>query len=546
MMRILVIEDDAAFNLLLKTWLTKEGYRVDAVLSGAEAMKAVRAQSYDVVLSDLRLPDTDGLALLKWMRETSPDSAVFIMTGYADIHTAVQAMKLGALDYLEKPVDRALLKQKIDDVLRRKERPQERIPFIRGESPASVKLYDTLLLVAPTQLSVLIAGDSGTGKEYAANHIHQNSPRRNGPFVAVDCGAIPKDLASSELFGHIKGSFTSAISDKKGAFEMADGGTLFLDEIGNLSPEVQMQLLRALQEGTVKPVGSSTNVAVNIRVIAATNVDLAQAIAQGHFREDLYHRINEFQLHMPRLQERGRDVILFANHFLEHANHQMNKDVKGFSPQAEQALLAAPWRGNLRELRNAVKRAVLLARQPWIQVEDLPEEALVGAEGAAGAVGAGAVGVGVGAGGFAGAGAAGAGVAAGAAGAAAAGAGGFAGAGAAAGAAGASGTAFPSGAAAFPSGSGSALSGGSSAAFPGGSGSALPGGSSATYPGGSGSAFPVPSAQDPQVHTLKELHERQMIAEALQRAGNNRTQAARLLGVDRKTLYNKMKTYGME
>lgn len=534
MMRILVIEDDAAFNLLLKTWLTKEGYRVDAVLSGGEAMKAVRSQSYDVVLSDLRLPDTDGLALLKWMRETSPDSAVFIMTGYADIHTAVQAMKLGALDYLEKPVDRALLKQKIDDVLRRKQRPQERIPFIRGESPASVKLYDTLLLVAPTQLSVLIAGDSGTGKEYAANHIHQNSPRRNGPFVAVDCGAIPKDLASSELFGHIKGSFTSAISDKKGAFEMADGGTLFLDEIGNLSPEVQMQLLRALQEGMVKPVGSSTNVAVNIRVIAATNVDLVQAIAQGHFREDLYHRINEFQLHIPRLQERGRDVILFASHFLEHANHQMNKDVKGFSPQAEQALLAAPWRGNLRELRNAIKRAVLLAQQPLIQVEDLPEEVLVGAEGAAGA---GAAGVGV------------------------AGAAGFAG-----GAAAASGTAFPGGTAAFPSGSGSAFPGGPSATFPGGAAaypggpaaaSALPDGSAAAFPVGSApAAFPAspsaapthpdPSAQDPQVHTLKELHERQMIAEALQRAGNNRTQAARLLGVDRKTLYNKMKAYGME
>ena len=434
MVKILVIEDDAAFNVLLKTWLAKSGFKADGVLSGGEAMKALQAQVYDIVLSDLRLPDTDGLSLLKWIKETSPDSAVFIMTGYADIQTAVQAMKLGALDYLEKPVDPLLLKQKIEEVLRSKDRVHERIPFIKGDSPASQKLYDYIMLVAPTLLSVLISGDSGTGKEYVANHIHQNSPRRNGPFVAVDCGAIPKDLASSELFGHLKGSFTSAINDKKGAFEMADGGTLFLDEIGNLSPDVQMQLLRALQEGVIKPVGSSRTVEVNIRIITATNVDLTQSIAQGRFREDLYHRINEFQLHMPRLQDRGADILLFANHFLEYANRQMNKHIEGFTQQAEQLFMSYTWRGNLRELRNVVKRTVLLAPGPKITPADLPEEM-----------------------------------------------------------------------------------------------------QTLRW-------MPEPQA----VQTLKEQHERQMIAEALVRTRNNRTKAARLLGVDRKTLYNKMKLYNLE
>jgi two-component system response regulator HydG len=434
MVKILIIEDDAAFNVLLKTWLVKGGFRADGVLSAGEAMKAVQSLVYDIVLCDLRLPDTDGMTLLKWIRETSPDSAVFIMTGYADVQTAVQAIRLGAIDYLEKPVDPVILKEKIEEVLRRKDRPHERIPFIKGESPASLKLYDYMMLVAPTLLSVLIAGESGTGKEYVANHIHQNSTRRDGPFVALDCGAIPRDLASSELFGHLKGSFTSAISDKKGAFEMADGGTLFLDEIGNLSPDVQMQLLRALQEGVIKPVGSSRIIEVNIRIITATNVDLKQMIEQGKFREDLYHRINEFQLTIPRLQERGRDILLFARHFLEYANRQMNKQIKGFSPDAEQLMLSYQWRGNLRELLNMVKRTVLLSEGPLVTVDDLSEE-----------------------------------------------------------------------------------------------------------------IRQVPSSghgQDTQ--TLKEQHEREMILEALARTRNNRTRAARLLGIDRKTLYNKMKLYHLE
>lgn len=434
MVKILIIEDDAAFNALLKTWLTKAGFRAEGVLSAGEAMKAVQGQVYDIVLSDLRLPDTDGLTLLKWIRETSPDSAVFIMTGYADIQTAVQAIRLGAADYLEKPVDPVILREKIDEVLRKKDRPHERIPFIKGESPASLKMYDYMMLVAPTLLSVLIWGESGTGKEYVANHIHQNSSRREGPFVALDCGAIPRDLASSELFGHLKGSFTSAISDKKGAFEMADGGTLFLDEVGNLSHDVQMQLLRALQEGVIKPVGSSRIIEVNIRIITATNVDLKQMIEQGKFREDLYHRINEFQLHIPRLQERGQDVMLFARHFLEYANRQMNRKITGFAPGAEQLMMAYNWRGNLRELLNMVKRTVLLSEGPEIQATDLPEEI----------------------------------------------------------------RGFQS----------------------------------------------LREGQDAQ--TLKEQHERQMITEALARTRNNRTRAARLLGIDRKTLYNKMKLYNLE
>ncbi|MFY9116333.1 MAG: sigma-54 dependent transcriptional regulator [Bacteroidales bacterium] len=444
MVKILIIEDDAAFNALLKTWLSKAGYKAESVLSAGEAMKTIQARVYDIVLLDLRLPDTEGLTLLKWIREISPDSVVFMMTGYADIHTAVQAIRLGAADYLEKPVDPVMLKEKIEEVIKKKDRPYERIPFIKGESEVSVKLYEHMMLVAPTFLSVLISGASGTGKEYVANQIHQNSLRKEGPFVALDCGAIPRDLAGSELFGHLKGSFTGAIGDKKGAFEMADGGTLFLDEVGNLSADVQMQLLRALQEGVIKPVGSSGVIEVNIRIITATNVDLKDMIEQGRFREDLYHRINEFQLHMPLLKDRGRDVLLFAGHFLEYANRQMNKSIEGFAPETQELLLAYDWRGNLRELLNVVKRTVLLSEGPLVQAADLPEEIRN-----------------------------------------------------------------------------------------------LP-----LRETTSGIAPAQAEGQDAQ--TLKEQHERQMITQALARTKNNRTRAARLLGIDRKTLYNKMKLYNME
>lgn len=444
MVKILIIEDDAAFNALLKTWLSKAGYKAESVLSAGEAMKTIQARVYDIVLLDLRLPDTEGLTLLKWIREISPDSVVFMMTGYADIHTAVQAIRLGAADYLEKPVDPAMLKEKIEEIIKKKDRPYERIPFIKGESEVSVKLYEHMMLVAPTFLSVLISGASGTGKEYVANQIHQNSLRKEGPFVALDCGAIPRDLAGSELFGHLKGSFTGAIGDKKGAFEMADGGTLFLDEVGNLSADVQMQLLRALQEGVIKPVGSSGVIEVNIRIITATNVDLKDMIEQGRFREDLYHRINEFQLHMPLLKDRGRDVLLFAGHFLEYANRQMNKSIEGFAPETQELLLAYDWRGNLRELLNVVKRTVLLSEGPLVQAADLPEEIRN-----------------------------------------------------------------------LP----------------------LRETTSGIAPG---------QAEGQDAQTLKEQHERQMITQALARTKNNRTRAARLLGIDRKTLYNKMKLYNME
>ena len=338
MRSILIVEDDITFGMMLKTWLGKKGFNVSSVSNIARAQKHIDAQPTDLILSDLRLPDHDGIHLLKWMGDKELHIPLIIMTGYADIQSAVQAMKLGAQDYIAKPVNPEELLKKITEALQVKESPlpqvaphgkspktkRESHSYLEGESDAAKQLYNYVSLVAPTNMSVLINGASGTGKEYVAHRIHQLSKRCDKPFIAIDCGSIPKELAASEFFGHIKGSFTGALSDKTGAFVAANGGTIFLDEIGNLSYEIQIQLLRALQERKIRPVGSNTEITVDIRLVSATNENLEQAIEKGTFREDLYHRINEFTLRMPTLKERGEDILLFANFFLDQANKELD------------------------------------------------------------------------------------------------------------------------------------------------------------------------------------------------------------------------------
>ena len=389
MMRsILIVEDDITFGMMLKTWLGKKGFEVSSVSTIARARKHIESQTVDLILSDLRLPDHEGIDLLKWMNEQGKAIPLIIMTGYADIQSAVQAMKLGARDYIAKPVNPEELLKKISEALQdspsqvsssqatSKATDEGQHSYLEGESDAAKQLYNYVGLVAPTNMSVLINGSSGTGKEYVAHRIHQLSKRNNKPFIAVDCGSIPKELAASEFFGHVKGSFTGALTDKTGAFVAANGGTIFLDEIGNLSYEVQIQLLRALQERKIRPVGSTQEISVDIRLISATNENLEQAIEKGTFREDLYHRINEFTLRMPDLKERKEDILLFANFFLDQANKELDKHLIGFDTKASQALMNYHWPGNLRQMKNIVKRATLLAQSSFITLLELGTELL--------------------------------------------------------------------------------------------------------------------------------------------------------------------------
>lgn len=386
---ILIVEDDITFGMMLKTWLGKKGFEVSSVSNIARARKHIEENAVDLILSDLRLPDQDGIFLLRWMSEQGFNIPLIIMTGYADIQSAVQAIKLGARDYVAKPVNPEELLQKIAEASQ--EQPlapaapstsgssaapkQDANPsYMEGESDAAKQLYSYVGLVAPTNMSVLINGASGTGKEYVALRIHQLSKRSSQPFIAVDCGAIPKELAASEFFGHVKGSFTGALADKTGAFVAANGGTIFLDEIGNLSYEVQIQLLRALQERKVRPVGSMQEITVDVRLLSATNENLEQAIEKGTFREDLYHRLNEFTLRIPDLKDRQEDILLFANFFLDQANQELDKHLIGFDSKASQVLLGYHWPGNLRQMKNIVKRATLLAQGSFITPLELGEE----------------------------------------------------------------------------------------------------------------------------------------------------------------------------
>ena len=391
MKSILIVEDDLTFSTMftmLKTWLGKRGFVVDTASNNARARKILHQQDFDLVLSDLRLPDEDGLYLLSWLRNMGNNTPFIIMTSYAEVQNVVDAMKQGASDYIAKPVQPDILLKKIDDALHaplsmenkteqtRSEADHDSYTnnFLEGESEAARMLYNYVRLVAPTPMSVLINGASGTGKEYVAHRIHQLSKRADKPFVAIDCGAMLKELAASEFFGHVKGSFTGAVTDKTGAFVEANGGTLFLDEVGNLSYDVQVQLLRAIQEHRIRPVGSTQEIEVDVRLVCATNENLEQAIANGQFREDLYHRINEFTLKMPALKDRQEDILLFANFFLDQANRELDKDLIGFDMNAERALQTYSWPGNLRQMKNVIKRATLLAKGDFITREDLGEQ----------------------------------------------------------------------------------------------------------------------------------------------------------------------------
>lgn len=409
MKQILIVEDDLAFGTMLQTWLKKKGFDVEKVTNVGAAARWLTeggADSVNLILSDLRLPDHDGLFLLTWMRKRNIAVPFIVMTHYAEVQNAVLAMKSGAADYIAKPVQPDILLQKINDALQAASaatpvsqpvsaasapvsasstnaaascttanaNASASVPkYLEGKSEASRQLYDYVRLVAPTPMSVLILGASGTGKEYVARRIHELSARKGKPFFALDCGAIPKDVAASEFFGHKKGAFTGADADKRGAFEIANGGTLFLDEVGNLSYDVQVQLLRALQERRIRPVGGDRELTVDIRLVCATNENLEQAVAEGRFREDLYHRINEFTIYMPQLRERGNDIFLFADLFIRQANAELQRQVDGLDAAAAELLVQHSWPGNLRELNNVMKRAVLLARGRQITAAELQQ-----------------------------------------------------------------------------------------------------------------------------------------------------------------------------
>lgn len=370
---------------MLETFLRKKGFIVHQAFSFAEGLKKLQEHQPDIVLTDLRLPDNDGLEVIKKVKHGSPDTPVILMTGYADIRTAVQAVKLGAFEYIAKPVNPdevlSIIKKVLNPVkvslIENSKALDKASFFVEGQSKAATRISEYVSLVAPTNMSVLIMGESGTGKEFIARKIHLESQRAGKTFIAIDCGALPRDLAGSEFFGHMKGSFTGAFVDKQGQFEAADGGTIFLDEIGNLSYDIQVQLLRAIQERKIRRIGSTTETSIDVRIITATNEDLKQAVAKGEFREDLYHRINEFAITVAPLRQRPEDLMLFAKHFLKQANQELGKEVIYFSDEVIEIFSRYYWPGNFREFRNIIKRAVLLTRNDTIMRSSLPDELVI-------------------------------------------------------------------------------------------------------------------------------------------------------------------------
>lgn len=398
MKRILIIDDEVNVALLLSKFLTRNGFDVSTASSGTGGMEALKNGEYQLVLCDFRLEDTDGREMLRNIKIQYPKTGVIIITGYSDIKMAVELIKMGAYDYITKPlypdeilntINKAFETHyalvEVDDEAQAVIVPEKTkvntvkktvfaAEFVTGTSRASKELMRQIELVAPTNYSVIILGESGTGKESVAKSIHLNSPRHNQPFIAMDCGSLTKELAASEFFGHEKGSFTGALYTKIGHFEMANGGTLFLDEVGNLSYEIQAALLRTVQERKVKRIGSTKEIDLDVRIIIATNENLQEGIQKGRFREDLYHRFNEFSIYMPPLRERGHDIVLLAEHFLKIANQELGRNVESFSQEVVDCFMNYRWQGNIRELKNVIRRAALLAEGNEITLKALPLE----------------------------------------------------------------------------------------------------------------------------------------------------------------------------
>ncbi len=370
--KILIVEDNVMLAGQQKKWLEKSGYEVQATIDEPGARKRIKSEHFNLILADVRLPEGNGISLLEWLRKEKIDIPFIVMTGYASVPDAVKAIKLGAKDYLAKPVQMEELLELIKDILR----PNALVygkdkDLFHRNSPKMIEVESLARTVAPFDITVLILGPNGAGKESVAQRIHYSSDRREKPLVAVNCAVIPKELAPTLFFGHVKGTFTGADGNKEGYFNLANGGTLFLDEIGTLPPEVQAMLLRVLQEGTYLPIGSGRERKVDVRIVAATNEDLQQAIREKRFREDLYHRLCEFEIAMPSLHECPEDILPLAEHFREKFSKELKKQTEGFTPEAARLMLSYRWPGNVRELLNKVKRAVLMARQPVIEAAEL-------------------------------------------------------------------------------------------------------------------------------------------------------------------------------
>lgn len=392
MKKVLIVEDDVAFNLTLKSFLTRNGFSADEAFSSQKAMEKISTTVYDIIISDFRLPDENGIELLKKIKDKIPDSIVIIMTAYADIQMAVRAIKFGAYEYIAKPLNPDELlkimqsgieaKQKEDGTIhkpnlhKRGSSPKE-FEYIEVTSEESKAILEYINLVAPTDMSVIIQGESGTGKEFIARKIHELSHRNQKPFIAVDCGALSQELAGSDFFGHVKGSFTGALHEKSGQFEVADKGTIFLDEIGNLSYEIQIKLLRAIQERVIRKIGSNKDIPVDVRILAATNDNLLQEVKEGNFREDLYHRLNEFSILVPPLRSRTDDIPHFVRFFLQRANDELGRNVRTIPDDVMASFIAYSWPGNIREVKNVIRRAVLLSKGESLEKAALPVEILM-------------------------------------------------------------------------------------------------------------------------------------------------------------------------
>ncbi len=381
MARILIVDDEIKMARLLEITLKNEGYQVEKAYSSHEALKKIKSKSYDVVVTDLKMPGMDGIELLRIVKKNYPSTQVIMITAFGTIQSAVKAMKEGAFHYLTKPLNLEELKEVLKGALKVKKLEEENILLrqeilgegeIIGKSKAIKEVMELARKVAPEDTTVLLQGETGTGKELVARAIHKLSPRKNGPYVVVNCAAIPENLLESELFGHRKGAFTGALKDKKGRIEIADGGTLFLDEIGSLSLPLQAKLLRFLETKEIQPLGSEDTFRVDVRVIAATNQDLRKRVEEGNFREDLFYRLNVFPIYIPPLRERKEDIPLLANYFLKLYSKKMNKKIEKIDDGAMELLLKYSWPGNVRELENVIERAVVLADSPIVSKEFLP------------------------------------------------------------------------------------------------------------------------------------------------------------------------------